>query len=188
MLVKRGDDRVDIKVKENFRTLGKKLKGRNSTLMTTDNEIKARNDEAAWIVHWTAVTTAIAAAAFAQTAWFGFATAFLTPMTVWMIVSIGSLFGKKYEESALWSVLGIACGAAGAIVLARTFFGLFPLAGNLANAGIAVCVMEALGWGAYTIFRGEKHQPVAEEERKSQPSPRRVKARSIHREQVSLRG
>lgn len=188
MVVKQGDDRVDINIKQNFRMLATKLKGRYSTLMTTDNEIKARNREAAWIVHWAAIATAIAAAAFAQSAWFGFATAFLTPITVWMILSIGSLFGKKYEESALWSVFGVACGAAGAIVLARTFFGLFSLAGNLANAGIAVCVTEALGWGAYTIFRGEKHAAKAEEERKSQPSPRRAKVRSVHGERVSLRG
>jgi uncharacterized protein (DUF697 family) len=188
MLVNRGDDRVDINIKQNFRTLAKKLKGRNSTLMDTDNEIKARNKEAAWIVHWAAIATAIAAAAFAQSAWFGFATAFLTPITVWMIISIGSLFGKKYEESALWSVFGVACGAAGAIVLARAFFGLFPLAEDLANAGIAVCVTEALGWGAYTVFRGEKHVPKAEEERKSQPSPPRARARSVHGQRVSLRG
>jgi uncharacterized protein (DUF697 family) len=166
----------------------KKLKGGNSTLMTTDNEIKAKNSEAAWIVHWAAIATAIAAAAFAQSAWFGFATVFLTPITVWMIISIGTLFGKKYEESALWSVFGFACGAAGAIVLARAFFGLFPLGGNLANAGIAVCVTEALGWGAYTIFRGEQHAPKAEEERKSQPSPRRARVRSVQGQQVSQRG
>ena len=156
--------------------------------MAIDKEIKVRIREAAWIVHWAAIATAIAAAAFAQSAWFGFATAFLTPITVWMIVSVGSLFGKKYEESALWSVFGVACGTAGAIVLARTFFGLFPLAGNLANAGIAVCVTEALGWGAYAIFRGEKHVPKAEEEPESQPSPRRAKAPSVHGERVSLRG
>jgi uncharacterized protein (DUF697 family) len=188
MVVKRGLDRVDINIKQKFRTLAKTLKVRKSTLMTTDNEIKARKSEAAWIVHWAAVATAIAAAAFAQSAWFGFATAFLTPITVWMIVSIGTLFGKKYEESALWSVFGVAFAAAGAIVLARTFFGLFPLGGNLANAGIAVCLTEALGWGAYTIFRGEKHLPKAEEERKSPPSPRRIKVRSVHGERVSLGG
>jgi uncharacterized protein (DUF697 family) len=79
-----------------------KLKGRNSALMANDNEIEVINKEAAWIVHRAAIASAIAAAAFAQSAWFGFATALLTPITVWMIVSIGSLFGKKYEESALW--------------------------------------------------------------------------------------
>ncbi len=156
--------------------------------MANDNEIEVINKEAAWIVHRAAIASAIAAAAFAQSAWFGFATALLTPITVWMIVSIGSLFGKKYEEPALWGVFGVTLGAAGVIVLANAFFGLFPLAGNLVNAGITLGVTETLGWVAYRTFRGGKHVIKAGEDRTFQTSPRRGKGLLIQAKRVSLRG
>ena len=40
--------------------------------MANDNEIEVINKEAAWIVHRAAIASAIAAAVFAQSAWFGF--------------------------------------------------------------------------------------------------------------------
>jgi hypothetical protein len=60
-----------------------------SPLQLNSTEIATENKEAASIIHRAAIGSSIAAAAFAQNAWFGFATALLTPITVWMIVSIG---------------------------------------------------------------------------------------------------
>jgi uncharacterized protein (DUF697 family) len=118
--------------------------------------MNSKIERAAIIIHGSAVASAIAAGAFAQGAWFGADTFLLTPITVWMIISIGLLFGKKYEESALWSVFGVALGAAAGVGLAKALLGLFPGLGNIANAGITFSLTEAIGWGSYKVFEDGK--------------------------------
>jgi uncharacterized protein (DUF697 family) len=154
--------------------------------MANNEEIAMKNREAASIIHPAAICSSIATVSIAQGAWFGFATAFLTPIIVWMIVSVGSLFGKKYEESALWSVFGVTLAAASGIVLANTFFGLFRLQGSLVDAGITLFLTEALGWGACKVFREGHDMIKAGEDEKRRANANRERDLSIQPEGTHL--
>lgn len=78
--------------------------------------------------------------------------AFIIPIQITMIVSLGKVFGVHLTDSA---AKGIALGMAGMYVgrtVSQFLVGWVPVFGNAINAATAVGITEAMGWAVASKF------------------------------------
>ncbi len=138
--------------------------------MSTKNGELDRTTQANIIIHGFAVTAATISAGTAFLPFIGPLagdTVALTATTIAMTVSLGNLFGKKFEEGALWAFGAVVSGMLFGVGLAKGFASLIPGAGSAINATITFTLHEAIGWGLFLLFErgGDLPQTRAELER-----------------------
>ncbi len=122
------------------------------------------------VIHTCAVTSAVAAGAWASIPLigafgiiFGLDTLFLTPMTIGMVIYIGKLHGHSYKYAELMAGVGQVIGMVLGINVARALAALVPGWGTGLNAAIAFGLQETIGWGAYLLLeRGGKIENLGE--------------------------
>jgi uncharacterized protein (DUF697 family) len=83
-------------------------------------------------------------------------TVVLTGLTVGMVAAIGNKFGQTFETGAVVGLVGQILGMTFGTSLLQTALSLIPGVGAVSNATITFGVTEAIGWGAYLIFRDGK--------------------------------
>jgi len=92
-------------------------------------------------IHTCAVVSAVAAGAWSSIPMIGFLgivfgvdTVFLTPMTIGMVIYIGRLHGRSYQEADLYAGVGQVIGMILGINVARAISSLVPGWGTALNA------------------------------------------------------
>lgn len=79
--------------------------------------------------------------------------AFITPIQITMIISLGNVFEQRVTETAAKAILtGAAASIAGRGV-SQVLFGWIPGLGNVINTATAAGITEAIGWMAVDHFR-----------------------------------
>jgi uncharacterized protein (DUF697 family) len=119
-----------------------------------DKELKAHA-----IIHTCAITSAIAAGAYSAIPVVGplgiivgLDTAFLTPLTIGMVIYIGKLFGHSYSFSTVMAGVGQVVGMVLGLTILRGVLSIIPGVGSIANAAITFSLQETIGWGAFMLL------------------------------------
>ena len=109
-----------------------------------DKELKAHA-----IIHTCAITSAIAAGAYSAIPVVGplgiivgLDTAFLTPLTIGMVIYIGKLFGHSYSFSTIMAGVSQVVGMVLGLNILRGVLSIIPGAGSIANAAITFSLQE----------------------------------------------
>lgn len=76
----------------------------------------------------------------------------LCAIEITMVIALGALFGKQLDESTAKGILAAYVGTNVGTSIFKAIVGIFPVIGNAVNAGIAVTVVETLGWAIYADF------------------------------------
>jgi hypothetical protein len=76
-----------------------------------------------------------------------------------------NLTGTLFFGESLTAVVGQLLAVTAGTTLAKGLLGWIPILGNVANAGVAFGVTEAIGWAAYLVFEegGDISKVTAEE-------------------------
>lgn len=72
--------------------------------------------------------------------------AFIIPIQIAMIISLGAVFGIKLDESAAKATLGTATATLVGRGISQVLLGWIPGFGNALNAATAAGVTETVGW------------------------------------------
>lgn len=96
------------------------------------------------IIHTAAAATAAIGAGFAQLPCSD--NIAIIPMQMIMVVSLGSVFGIRLQQTTAESTLGTATATVMGRSISQTLIGWVPVFGNICNAVTAGLVTETIGW------------------------------------------
>ena len=108
------------------------------------------------IIHSAAAVCAAIGAGMAQVP--GSDSAFIMPIQVGMIISIGAVFGMELEESTAKATLATATATMVGRGISQALLGWIPGYGNVLNASTAFAVTESIGWAIANDFATKKLQ------------------------------
>ncbi len=114
--------------------------------MATKREINER--VTALIIHGFTVAHVIVGAVMGPAAG-----AVLTPMTIAMVIAIGTQYSANFKIQKAIGVMTNFVGFILGVSIAEFIVGLFPGIGNIANAITTGIVTELLGWATFIVLR-----------------------------------
>jgi uncharacterized protein (DUF697 family) len=106
------------------------------------------------IIHSAATFCASIGAGMAQLP--GSDNAFIVPMQVGMVISLGAVFGIELNESTAKAALASATATAVGRGISQVLLGWIPGWGNALNASTAFAVTESVGWAVANDFAAKK--------------------------------
>ena len=128
--------------------------------------MKSRKEEASEIINNSAITSASAAAALAQTSFSGLDNALILPVIVSMIINLVKLYDFSIEKAAATALAGeFLKPAIGSVMATKALIGWVPIIGNAVNASLTFNATKIIGWAIYTILEeGKDIREVKEDE------------------------
>ena len=91
----------------------------------------------------------------------------ITPIQIGMVASLGQVFGRTLDETAIKGLISAAAGTITGRNIAQALLGWMPGLGNAINASTAFGVTEAIGWAIASNFEEKaKHEEANEEARR----------------------
>lgn len=106
------------------------------------------------IIHSAATACAAVGGSMAQLP--GSDSAFIVPIQIAMIISIGAVFGIELDESSAKATLASATATMIGRSLSQFLVGWIPGWGNALNATTAFTVTEAIGWAVANDFASKQ--------------------------------
>lgn len=116
--------------------------------------MSTRKGQASEIIRNSATASAIASGALAQLP--SVDDILWLPIVSKMVISLGELFGKHYEQDQISSIIKVILPASGGLFLATPILKFLPLVGNIINAAAMIAPVQAIGWGAYHALEDGK--------------------------------
>lgn len=106
------------------------------------------------IIHTASASAATVGAGLAQLP--GSDNAIIVPIQITMIISLGSVFGKRLSKSAAAASLATATATVAGRAISQFFLGWIPVLGNAINATTAAGITETIGWAIASDFDKNK--------------------------------